>query len=427
MKTKFLLLTLFVSLLGFTYACKDENLLDEPAGFKQYSNQIILDWNLAAFEAMGGASYQHSLLAARINAMVHIAMHDALNAIAGRYQTYALTEKNNDADPIAAAVSAAYEVLVASFPDQKAMLDGRLAESLAQVAEGKRKTDGIALGKKAAQLILNQRQNDGALSDPIGAIEPSTVPGVYQAVPPFAFVFAPHWKTMQPFGMQKPEQFRMEAFPALNSAAYTTAFNEVKAIGQKNSSTRSAEQTGIAKFWYEFSEIGWNRVTRTVAKDRKLGLLNSARLFALVNIAMVDAYTAGWDAKFHHNFWRPYTAIRNAENDGNPNTTADVQWEPSEVTPPVQDFPSTHSALGNAAAGVLAGVLGDKVTFTMSSLTGVAPYQSRTFTSFSQAANENAESRVLAGIHFRFSCEKGQELGNKIGKWVLENSLKANN
>lgn len=427
MKTKFLLLTLFMFLLGFTYACKEESLLDEPEGFKQYSNQIILDWNLAAFEAMGGASYQHSLLAARINAMVHIAMHDALNAIAGRYQTYALTEKNKDADPIAAAGSAAYEVLVASFPDQKAMLDGRLAESLAQVTEGKRKADGIALGKKAAQVILAQRQNDGALADPIGAIAPSTVPGVYQAVPPFEFVFAPQWKTMQPFGLQKPEQFRMEAFPALNSAAYTNAFNEVKAIGQKNSSTRSAEQTGIAKFWYEFSEIGWNRVTRTVAKDRKLGLLNSARLFALVNIAMVDAYTAGWDAKFHHNFWRPYTAIRNAENDGNPNTAADVQWEPSEVTPPVQDFPSTHSALGNAAASVLAGVLGDKVTFTMSSLTGVAPYQSRTFTSFSQAANENAESRVLAGIHFRFSCEKGQELGNKIGEWVLENSLKANN
>lgn len=427
MKTKFLLLTLFMFLLGFTYACKEESLLDEPEGFKQYSNQVILDWNLTAFEAMGGASYEHSLLAARINAMVHIAMHDALNAIAGRYQTYALTEKNKDADPIAAAVSAAYEVLLASFPDQKAMLDVRLAESLAQVAAGKRKTDGITLGKKAAQAILNQRQNDGALADPIGAIEPSTVPGVYQAVPPFNFVFAPQWKTMQTFGLQKPDQFRMEAFPALNSAAYTAAFNEVKAIGQKNSSTRSAEQTGIAKFWYEFSEIGWNRVTRTAAKDRKLGLLNSARLFALVNIAMVDAYTAGWDAKFHHNFWRPYTAIRNAENDGNPNTAADAQWEPSEVTPPVQDYPSTHSALGNAAASVLAGVLGDKVTFTMSSPTGIAPFQSRTFTSFSQAANENAESRVLAGIHFRFSCEKGQELGNKIGKWVLENSLKANN
>lgn len=425
MKTHFLFTALCIFLLSFTFACKEENPIDEPESFKQYSNQVILDWNLAAYEAMGGTQYQHSLLASRINAMVHIAMHDALNAVAGKYQTYALNVRNVSADPIAAAVSAAHEVLAVSFPNQKTMLDSLLTLSLAKVSEGKRKFDGIALGKKAAQAILSQRQNDGAMNDPIGAIAPSTTPGVYQAVPPFAFVFAPDWKTMQPFALQKPDQFRSQANPAINTAAYTAAFNEVKQLGHKNSTTRSAEQTGIAKYWYEFSESGWNRITRNVAAERKLGLLNTARLFAMVNMALADAYTAGWDSKFHYNFWRPFTAIRGAENDGNPNTVADAQWEPSEVTPPVHDYPSTHSALGNAAATVLAGVLGDKVSFSMTSVTGIAPYQTRSFTSFSQAANENAESRVLAGIHFRFSCEKGQEMGNKVGKWVLENSLKA--
>jgi PAP2 superfamily len=424
MKTKFSAITMLIALVLLTLACKKKDTIEEPKKFEMYSNQVVLDWNVTAYDAMGGIAYQHSLLASRLNAIVHIAMHDALNAVANHYKTYALIEKNENADPIAAMASAAYEVLVVSTPDKKALLDERLAASLSKVEEGKAKTDGILLGKKAAAAILELRKDDNALANPVGIVAPSNQAGVYQPVPPFDFVFAPHWATMKPFALQKPEQFRMEAMPALNSQAYTDAFNEVKQIGQKNSTIRTAEQTGVAKYWYEFSESGWNRVARVVAADRKLSLLTTARLFALVDMAMADAYTAGWDAKFHHNFWRPFTAIRGAANDGNSNTTADANWEPSEVTPPVHDYPSTHSALGNAAASVLAGVLGDKVTFSMTSTSGVAPYQTRTFNSFSQAANENAESRVLAGIHFRFSCVKGQEMGTKIGKWVLDNALK---
>lgn len=410
----------------FLSACKETNTITAPEQDQElakYSNQIILDWNVAAFEAMGGTTYQHSLLAARINAMTHLAMHDALNAIAPKYQTYAFHQKNKEADPIAAAATAAYEVLVGSFPAQKPMLDERLASSLAKVAESNRKTQGIALGKQVAAAILALRQNDGAFQDPVAAIPVSTVPGIYQAVPPFEFVFAPFWRTMQTFALQKADQFRIETFPALNSEIYARDFNEVKRIGQKDSPHRSAEQTQIAKFWYEFSEIGWNRVTRVVAADRKLDLLSTARLFALVDMALADAYTAGWDAKFHYNFWRPFTAIRAAETDGNSNTAADLQWEPSEPTPPVHDYPSTHSALGNAAATVLAKILGDNVKFTTESFTASPAGSTRTFNSFLQAANENAESRILAGIHFRFSCQKGQELGNKVGKWTVEKHL----
>lgn len=422
MKQILVLITLSL-LSAWQIACKDN--APEPVNdLEQYSNQIILDWNVAAYDAMGGVSYQHSLLASRINAMTHIAMHDALNAVAPRYQTYAFHQKNSEADPIAAAATAAYEVLVNQLPDQKPMLDGRLAASLAAVPEGTGKTQGIELGKKAAAAILALRQNDGAFQDPIGIIVPSVEPGEYQVVPPFDFVFAPFWKTMPTFSLQKPEQFRITPQPAITSQTYTDDFNEVKRIGQKDSPQRSADQTAIAKFWYEFSESGWNRVTRTAAADRKLDLLSTARLFALVNMALTDAYTAGWDSKFYYNFWRPYTAIRAAETDGNPNTEADPNWEPSEPTPPVQDYPSTHSALGNAAAMVLAKVLGDNTPFTMTSPTAFPAGSTRSFTSFSQAADENAESRILAGIHFRFSCEKGQELGNQIGKWTVEQHLK---
>ncbi len=423
MKTIRFFVALLMLLVGFT-ACKETNAITAPEQDQElakYSNQVILDWNAVALEAMGGPTYQHSLLASRINAMTHLAMHDALNAIVSKYQTYAFHQKDTEADPIAAAASAAYEVLVGSFPQQKPMLDERLQASLAKVAEGNAKTRGIALGKKAATAILTLRQNDKAFDDPVGTIPVSSEPGIYQAVPPFDFVFAPQWKTMPTFALQKADQFRIEPFPAMTSEKYAQDFNEIKNIGQKDSPSRSAEQTLIAKFWYEFSEMGWNRVTTAALKTKKLNLWETARLFALVDMALADAYIAGWDSKFYYNFWRPYTAIRRADIDGNPNTTADLQWEPSEPTPPVHDYPSTHSALGNAAATVLAQILGDNVAFTFESST--APGSARTFKSFTQAANENAESRVLAGIHFRFSCEKGLELGQKIGEWTVKNHL----
>ncbi len=421
---KHILVLITLSLLSaWQIACEDNS--TEPAkDLEQYSNQIILDWNLAAYEAMGGTSYQHSLLASRINAMTHIAMHDALNAVAPRYQTYAFHQKNSEADPIAAAATAAYEVLVNQLPAAKQMLDSCLAVSLATVPEGTAKSQGIEVGKKAAAAIIALRQNDGAFQDPISIPVGIGQPGEYQVVPPFDFVFAPFWKTMQPFALQKPEQFRNPQQPALTSQTYAEDFNEVKRIGQKDSPHRSAEQTAIAMYWYEFSEAGWNRVARVAATDKKLGLLATARLFALVDMALADAYTAGWDSKFHYNFWRPFTAIRSAELDGNDDTTAEPNWEPLMPTPPVQDYPSTHSALGNAAATVLTAVLGENIGFTMTSPTAQVPGSTRSFYNFLQAADENADSRVLAGIHFRFSCEKGQEMGNNVGKWVVEQHLK---
>ena len=384
-------------------------------------NQVILDWNLAVVEAMGGETYQHSLLAAHMGAMTHIAMHDALNAIAPIYKTYAFQGSDPEADPIAAVAAAAHAVLSASFPEQQAMLDEKLAASLAGIEEGTGKTRGLTLGKEAAAAILALRKDDGAFLDPIGAIPVSDVPGVYQAVPPFDFVFAPHWRTMLPFALEKPEQFRSVPHPSLDSEVYAEDFNEVKSVGEINSATRTADQTAYAAFWYEFSEMGWNRVTRVAAVDQKLDLPKTARLFALVNMAMADAYTAGWDSKFYYDFWRPYTAIRAAEADGNPYTTADADWEPAQPTPPVQDYPSTHSALGNAAATVLAHVLGDNTAFSFTSTTAEGE---RSFSSFSQAADENADSRVMAGIHFRFACEAGQTLGNKVGQWTVENHLR---
>ncbi len=394
-----------------------------PEGEK-HSNQVILDWNKVAYYAFGGKTYLNSLMASRINAMVHIAMHDALNAIAPKYSTYAFMEKDADADLIAAAASAAHEVLVHEIPGQIAFLDSALNQTLSTIVEGEAKTIGIELGKKAGQAIISDRQNDGSAGDPISPVAGTNTPGVYQAVPPFDFVFAPFWTDLEPFGLQKQDQFRPIQHPSLTSTEYTDDFNEVKENGKSGSASRTEDQTSFAKYWYEFSEAGWNRVARVVAADKKLDLMETARLFALVDMAMADAYIAGWESKFHYNLWRPYTAIRSADQDGNPGTTADTQWEPEMPTPPVQDYPSTHSALGNAAATVIANIVGDQTPFTMPSPSAVPANSTRSFSSLKQAADENADSRVQAGIHFRFACEAGQEMGDKIGQWIFDNYLK---
>ena len=387
------------------------------------SNKVILEWNDVAYQAFGGELYQNSVMASRINAMMHLAMHDAINAISPKYATYVFTGKDAGADPTAAAASAAYEVLVHEIPDQKVFLDTALNLTLSGIPEGEAKQKGVVLGKEAGLVILNIRTDDGSAGDPISPIAGSNAPGVYQAVPPFDFVFAPFWANMKAFGLQKNDQFRSILPPALKSEEYMVAFNEVKSLGRKGSTLRTEEQTSYAKFWYEFSEAGWNRVAQTIATDKKLDLYETARLFALVDMAMADAYIAGWDSKFHYNLWRPYTAIRFADQDGNPGTIEDSEWEAEMPTPPVQDYPSTHSALGNAAATVIANLIEGSTSFTMVSPTAVPANSSRSFSSVKQAADENADSRVQAGIHFRFACTAGQEMGDKIGLWLVNNYL----
>lgn len=417
-----ILLTAGLAFSLVTISCSQNNYPNGSS--KTLPGDVVLKWNEIAYHAFGGTNYQHSLMAARINAMVHIAMHDAVNAVHPRYETYAFREININADPIAAAAAAAHAVLIHEVPDRKGYLDSALNETLSGIADGDAKRSGIALGREAGHAILLKRENDGSSGNPVVPVASSLVAGIYQAVPPFNFHFAPYWEDVALFGLLKKDQFRCPPPPDLSSEAYTAAFNEVKEVGKKNSAKRTAEETFYAKFWYEFSEAGWNRVARTVAVTKKLDLHESARLFALVDIAMADAYTAGWDSKLHYNLWRPYTAIRKAESDNNNETTPDAQWEPEQVTPPIQDYPSTHSALGNAAAVVMANILGDATAFTMPSPSAPAAGATRSFASFSQAAKENADSRVRAGIHFRFACDAGLQLGEHIGNYVTTNHLK---
>lgn len=410
--------------LIFLVSCSKLDFLKEDSD--KLPNDIIIQWNLVTLQAEGGPTFGHGPLASRVDAMVHIAMHDALNAISPHYEQYVYkTKGKSSADPFAAAASAAYTVLLGSFPENKSMLDSALEASLSTIPDGMLKAQGKALGIEAGNAMLALRAGDGAFDNPIVMIPPSDVPGVYNVVPPFNFLFAPHWKTMKLFSLQSHDQFRSEPHPALTSDRYAIDFNEIKEVGKLNSTTRTADQSAYAKWWYELVGLGWNRVARIKSRDHKPGLFKTARLFALLNMAIEDSYIASWDSKNYYNFWRPYTAIRAAATDGNANTQPDPNWESAEPTPPVQDYPSTHSTGANAAATVLAHFFGNHTGFAMTSTTGVPANSIRSFSSFKKAANENADSRVMAGIHFRFACVAGQKMGDQIGNWTLKNHLQA--
>lgn len=389
-------------------------------------DDLVIDWNAHAYQVIKASDgYTDPLNASRALAMMHLAMHDAVNAAAPRFTAYAAGDRDGAADPAVAGVTAAHDVLAALYPSQQALLKATLDQSLVDAGQGTAAVRGTALGRRVAAAVLQKRAADGAAAEvPYGQ---GSKPGEYRFTPGFDFVYHPQWRKVQPFTLKSPGQFRSAPPPALSSAAYAAAFNEVKAVGAKApGAKRTADETSYAAFWYEFSDIGWNRIARVVSRDHAQDLWQRARTFALLNAALADAYIAGWDSKDHYNLWRPITAIHGAETDGNDGTAPDTGFEPLLPTPPVQDYPSTHSALGAAAATVLAETFGrDRLRFTFASTTALPAHPNRSFRSFSQAARENADSRVKAGLHFRFATTAGLALGENVGRYAVRYALTA--
>ena len=384
----------------------------------------------------------------RFYVLTHLAIHDALNTIDPRYNRYELKiAQVPEASPEAAVATAAYTVLTdqfnrltaLGFPSQQQMLDDAWASSMASIADGRAKTSAIALGRAAATAVLKLRAGDGWFAQPIQDFDypQGTRPGEYRFTPPSDFVFAPKLGTMRPFVLRSSRQFRPGAPYPVTSKRYAADFNEVKNLGGDGVTTFSArtpEQTEIALFWYEPSgSFTWNRIGRTVSGSVWLDLWDNARLFALLNLALTDSYIACWDTKYHYNFWRPITAIREAGTDGNRDTTPDPHWTPLIETPPMPDYDSGHAIAGSAAATILKLFFGtDNVPFSNCSTTlppgstcnDPSPVR-RSFTSFSQAAEENALSRIYIGFHFRNAVEEGLRHGQKVADYVFRHSLQS--
>jgi membrane-associated phospholipid phosphatase len=392
---------------------------DETAVAAHYPHgNAVADWNSFALEVFAPSQGTNPMLQSRTLAIFHASIHDALNAIQRRFKPYTpgLTAAAGTS-PEAAVAAAAREVLATLLPDQQAHVDAAYQETLAAIQDGPAKAAGIAAGRAAARANLARRQGDGHDT----AAEPAYVPqpgaGEYQFTPPFDFAAQPGWGRVRPFVIVL-EEHALRGPLALSSARYARDLAQVKAIGRVDSTTRTAEQAEIAQFWYEDSPLGWNRIANTVVRQKALDPWVAARAFALVNFAMADGFIAGFETKYHFRFWRPETAIREAATDGNPRTEMDATWQPFLTTPPVPDYPSTHTVLGAAAAEVLAELFGDRVRYSTTSLT--LPGVTRQFQGFSMAARENGLSRIFAGIHFRHAVQDGHRQGRSVGQAVSD-------
>jgi hypothetical protein len=354
----------------------------------------------------------------RTLAILHAAMHDALNAIDRRFEAYTPgLDEVPEASVDAAVATAARDVLVTLLPDQAALVEAAYSRALAAVSDGPAKTAGIVTGRAAATANVTRRQRDGFEQATKPEYMPRQGPGEYQFTPPFTFAAQPGWGHVTPFIIEL-KQHAVEGPQRLSGAHYARDLAYVKAIGDIDSTTRTTEQSEIAQFWYEDSPLGWNRIANTAIRQQGLDPWSSARAFALVNFAMADGFIAGFEAKYQFRFWRPETAIRAAATDGNSLTDADAAWKPFLITPPVPDYPSTHTVLGWAAAEVLIDILGDKVRYSADSLT--LPGTIRQFKGFSAAAEENGMSRLYAGIHFQHAVKDGRRQGRSVGRAVAE-------
>lgn len=356
--------------------------------------------------------------------MMYLAMHDALNAIVPKFHQYAFVGTDTSAHPIAAAAQAAHDVMNHIYPTRQAENDAELAFWLGQVPDGSRKTSGINLGVASAAAIIDARANDNMLVAGEYAVQNPPEPGDYRFVPPLEFVYRPAFGDAIPFGIGASADFLPDPPPALTSRAYATSINETKALGRFHSTFRSEDQANFGAWWLEFNEIQWGRIMRQLTQTRGLRLLEAVRMFALANMANLDASVAVWHAKNGYDFWRPLHAIRLADSDGNPLTEADATWVSEHIVPPVQEYPSAHAVQCEAFARTLRSILGtDRVSFATQSTTALPSNPVRRFDRLSTASRECGESRIMAGFHFRFSVNAGARMGRRVAKKIVDSQL----
>jgi hypothetical protein len=379
---------------------------------------VIMDWNAKA-DAIAAEKQVLPAQQSRAMSMLHIAMFEAVNGIERRYTPYKLTlSADRSTSKEAAAAAAAYDVLLAIYPDQKAVLDTALTASLSGIPETEGKSNGIVLGKKAAEGVIAFRASDG--SDAQESYRPYTKPGVY--VPTIVPLFSTIGATT-PWVMTSSSQFRPGPPPALDSETWTRDVNEIREIGARNSTVRTAEQTTIGRFWFLVGPRTYNPIVRQAAMAKNMDVVDCARLFALASIAGNDALVAVFDAKYQYNLWRPVTAIRNADIAQNPATPREESWLPLGDTPMHPEYPCAHCITSAAISTVLQNIVGPEFgEFSLTSPT--APGVTRKWSRLQDYSDEVANARIYAGFHYRFSTEVGKDMGKKIGELTVATQLR---
>jgi hypothetical protein len=357
---------------------------------------------------------------------MNLAVFDAVNAIDRSYDEYVTNvHASRGASKEAAAAQAAHDTLSALYPSRAGDYDAALQQDLAGIAPG-RARQGVAIGQEAARQMLALRANDHS-ADLVPYTPPNTDPGQWQPTPPdFTPAANAHIPAIPLFALESPSQFMPAPPPALNSPEYAAAYNETKAIGSINSTVRTPDQTQIGLVWRlpltNFQV--WNRITQNVAASQNTSLVDTARAFALLSVAENDGLETSFAAKFHYALWRPVTAIRRGDEDGNPATQGDPTWTTLHpTTPPYPTYSGNAATIGAASATVLNDVFGSAVPFDVHWDAYGFPGVTRSYSGFRAAANEEADSRIYGGIHFRFDSVAGQFIGNNAGAYILDHIL----
>jgi hypothetical protein len=394
-----------------------------PAG----AADVVTDWNLITQTVIGnGAATRPTPTGILDFAMVHIAMHDAIQAFQQRFESYNVPITGASGSPVAAAAKAARDVLVNRFPAQAASIEATYQAYLS--ANGLLPTDaGVQVGQQAATNIINRRANDGSFPPNPEVFIGGTAPGEWRPTPPaFAPMSAPWFGAVVPFALKDSAGLLPEPPPPhLGSGAYANAYNEVKALGARFNSSRTPEQTDIAYFYSDNFFNQMNRAVRAIAVAHLIDIGDSARLFALANIAAADALMSAWTNKRYYFFWRPSTAILEGDNDGNPRTAGDPDWLPLINDPPYPDYTSGANSITNAFMRTLALFFGDDAfTFSVTSTAALAVQKTRTYAFFSDVAADVVEARIYLGIHFRFADTVARRQGKQAAEWTFSHFLR---
>ena len=383
----------------------------------------VVEWNANMIQAISAATTS-GLLHSRWAAIVHASIYDAVVSFTGDAEPYGDIRVNVPAGASveAAVIAAAHFALVGLLPNQKAALDGQYGSSLA--ARGLSISDpGVEVGEKVAARMLALRAMDGSATAQFPYTAPgSGRPGVWVPTPPaFAPASLPGWGRVTPWVMRSQSQFRLGPPPAIDSELYVTDVNEVKNIGSQNSVARIGPETDVAMWWVSSAVIIWNPIASQVAAAKKLSISESARLFALLNIAAADAATACYDSKYTYNFWRPISAIRSADGF---RITPDPNWLSFLATPPFPEYPSAHNEISGAMAQILISLFGDKPGVTMVAHSPAHPAFDHLWFRFTEGIDEVINARVWEGIHFRNSDEQGMHAGRCVGQFVVRHALR---
>ena len=389
------------------------------AGTTLVRADVITDWTQTAIDVMKAVNVAGNPWT-RSMAIMHVSMSDSVNAVENRYARFTPgTPADPNASAEAAAAAAAREILMRQYPGQKARIDAAFATTLERVPDSPARAAGIALGEKVAASVFADRQNDD--TNVPDTYRPLTRPGVWVPTTPPLFS---QYATARPWGMKAANQFRPGPPPNLSSTLYARDYNEVKEFGGVKSIKRTDAQSDAVRFWAQGNLFAaWYQAAAQISARRGLGLAENARLFGLLSMGIANCYILDWDAKFHYQFWRPLTAIRNGDQDGNDATERDAGWLPLNATPMHPEYPSQAGINAGTARNILESVFGTgPESFAV---TDVADARlQRRFDSLAQMAEEHKEVRIWGGIHFRNSLEVGESMGRKLADHLLANYLK---